>query len=221
MNTDILKMVIFFSLTFFMCCHFVESQGAIDWFVSSLDTEESFSRDISSRPEIVNSPFGSALRFNGVDDALFLQDMPLKNLNSFTVEMIFKPAIDGHFEQRVLHIGEVSGDRMLLEIRALHGFWYFDGFVKSEANKKALVDEVLLHKLGDWHHVAFVVEPDQLTTYVNGICEVKESFQFKPIQTGQTSIGVRLNKQSFFKGDIYRIRITPKSLKPKDFLPLK
>ncbi len=174
--------------------------------------------ELSGSPKVVSSPHGESLSFNGIDDALFLNQMPLKDLETFTVEMIFKPATDGSFEQRVLHMGEVSGDRMLLEIRVLNGHWYFDGFVKSGENKKALIDEALIHELGVWHHVAFVIDKHRLTTYVNGVKELQEDFEFSPIQTGRTSIGVRLNKRSWFKGDVFKIRITPKVLKSKDFM---
>ncbi|MCR8666779.1 LamG domain-containing protein [Aestuariibaculum sp. M13] len=209
------------TITLFLCCNKSNSQETTDWVVSSLVNKDFVLETINASPKVVRAPFGEVLKFNGVDEALFLEEMPLTNLKSFTVEMIFKPEIDGDFEQRVLHMGEVSSDRMLLEIRVLNGDWYFDGFVKSGENKKALVDETMLHKLGNWYHVAFIVEKDGLTTYVNGKQELYESFKFKPIQTGKTSIGVRLNKKSFFKGDIYRIRVTPKPLKPKDFLSFK
>jgi len=39
-----------------------------------------------------------------------------------------------------------------------------------------------------------------------------------PIQTGQSSIGVRQNKVSWFKGAIYQLRISPEALSPNDFL---
>ncbi|MDP3914942.1 MAG: hypothetical protein Q8R96_14515 [Bacteroidota bacterium] len=41
---------------------------------------------------------------------------------------------------------------------------------------------------------------------------------FSPIQTGKTSIGVRLNEQSWFKGAISQIRVSPEALNPNDFL---
>lgn len=207
------------SLLFLMGSFILNGQNSqVEWMLAKLLNENSKEIKISGHPQTANSPYGKAVSFKGADDALFLSAMPLVDIKEFTVEMIFKPSINGDFEQRVLHIGEVSGDRMLLEIRAIDGHWYFDGFVASGENKLALIDETLIHPLGKWYHVAFVVTPKSLTTYVNGKLELNEPFSFNPIQTGQTSIGVRLNKRSWFKGSIYKIKITPKELTPSLFM---
>ena len=198
-----------------------ETNANTEWVLANLLGEKSSSIEISGKPQIVNSPYGKAVSFNGIDDALFLNEMPLKSLQEFTVEMIFKPEINAPFEQRVLHIGESKKDRMLLEIRAVDTNWYFDGYAVSNSNKKALAYEKLIHPLGQWYHVAFVVTPKSLTTYVNGKQELYEEFSFLPIETGETSIGVRLNKVSWFKGAIYKIRITPKQIKQNDFMNFK
>lgn len=189
-----------------------------EWLLSNLLREKSSSIEISGKPQIVSSPYGEAVSFNGIDDALFLNELPLKSLQEFTVEMIFKPEINGVFEQRILHIGESTKDRMLLEIRAVGNNWYFDGYAASGTNKKALIDEKLIHPLEQWHHVAFVVTPKSLTTFVNGKQELFLDFPFLPIESGQTSIGVRMNKVCWFKGAIYKIRITPKEVKPNEFM---
>jgi len=190
-----------------------------EWLISNFIENTYEDVEISGNPRIIDSPYGNAVNFDGVGDAIFLDANALEALEEFTIEMIFNPATDGNFEQRVVHIGEVSGDRMLLEIRALNGNWYFDGFVASEESKLALIDEKLLHPLGLWYHVAFVVEKDRLSTYVNGKLELSEAFSFNGINTGQSSIGVRLNKRSWFKGAIYKIKISPSMLNPDGFIP--
>lgn len=192
----------------------------LEWTISNFINNKTDAIQITGNPKIVSSPYGDAVNFNGVDDAFFLDKNPLKNLEAFTIEMIFNPAIDGEFEQRIVHIGEISNDRMLLEIRAIDGHWYFDGFVASKENKLALIDENKTHPLGQWYHVALVVSENSLNTYVNGKLELSEPFLFSPIQSGQTSVGVRMNKRSWFKGSIYKIKVTPKKLKPEDFLVL-
>lgn len=191
-----------------------------EWWVASLLQNKNEQTTILGNPAIIDSPYGKAVTFNGIDDALFLKEMPLKGLKSFTVEMIFKPESNGIFEQRVLQIGEITGDRMLLEIRVLHNNWYFDGFVASKGVKLALATEELLHPLEKWYHVAFVVTPNSLTTFVNGKQELHKDYTFNPIEDGQTSIGVRMNKVTWFKGAIYKIQISPEALKPNQFLRL-
>ncbi len=189
-----------------------------EWTISRFLNKEFKNVKISGNPKIVNSPYGKAVYFDGVDDAFFLDKMPLIGLKEFTVEMIFNPSVDGVFEQRVVHMGKVSDDRILLEIRAVDGNWYFDGFAASGENKLALIDEKLTHPLGKWYHVAFVVTQNSLTTYVNGKLELQQPYTFKPIEIGQTSFGVRLNKRSWFKGIIYKIKISPNQLKPNSFM---
>jgi hypothetical protein len=197
------------------------SNHSTEWVLAKLLHDKKNNLEIEGNPKIINSPFGEAVSFNGVNDALFLNELPLKDLTEFTVEMIFKPEPTASFEQRVLHIGEITKDRMLLEIRAVENNWYFDGYTCSGTNKKALIDETLTHPLGQWYHVAFVVTPKSLTTYVNGKKELHEENIFLPMVSGRTSFGVRQNKVSWFKGAIYKIRITPKSLKSTEFMTLK
>jgi len=189
-----------------------------EWIIADLAKNQSSNIEISGNPKTINSPYGEAIYFDGVDDAYFLNEMPLDSLEEFTIEMIFNPENNSPFEQRVVHIGEVSGDRMLLEIRAVNNNWYFDGFVASGENKLALIDENLLHPLGQWYHVALVVTKNSLSTYVNGKLELTESYIFNPIETGQSSVGVRLNKRSWFKGSMYNVKISPKQLKPDEFM---
>lgn len=217
-------------IAFLFCCFSLVSKGQNieikketiaerEWLLADLLRDKSSNIEISGKPQIVNSPYGDAVSFNGIDNAFFLNELPLKSLQEFTVEMVFKPETNGVFEQRILHMGESTKDRILLEIRAVNNNWYFDGYAASGTNKKALIEEKLIHPLEQWYHVAFVVTPKSLTTFVNGKQELQEEFPFLPIESGQTSIGVRMNKVCWFKGAIYKIRITPKQIKPNDFIP--
>jgi hypothetical protein len=217
-RTTSLITILFICLSFVSKGQNTETKINTDWLIANLLREKSSNITISGKPQIINSPYGEAVSFNGIDDDFLLNEMPLSSLQEFTVEMIFNPDATGPFEQRILHIGESKADRMLLEIRAVNSNWYFDGYACSGTNKKALIDEKLIHPLGKWYHVAFVVTPNSLTTYVNGIQELQESFSFLPIKTGQTSIGVRLNRVNWFKGAIYKIRITPKQVQPNEFM---
>ncbi|MEO9476201.1 MAG: LamG domain-containing protein [Cyclobacteriaceae bacterium] len=195
--------------------------SSIDWIVADFLMKQPEHVAIKGDPRVVETSYGQSVYFDGVDDAIFSADMPLDSLEAFTIEMIFYPDTAGSFEQRVVHIGEVFEGRMLMEIRAEDDQWYFDGFVSSAGNNKALIDETLTHPLGQWHHVALVVTPEVLQTYVNGTLELEEPYTYKGIQTGSSSIGVRRNEISWFKGMIHRIRISPVPLAPSAFLKLR
>ncbi len=193
------------------------TKDAILWEMSDLITSDSSVR-IAGNPKLIEYKKGKALEFNGLNDGIFLDKLPISGLNVFTIEAIFKPESGGNFEQRFFHSGEIRGDRVLLEIRSTATDWYFDAFVQSGAQKMTLIDPTMLHPLNQWVHVAYVVDHGKLSTYVNGQKELEGEITFNPVQTGKTSIGVRLNEQSWFKGAISKIRISPKALKAKDFL---
>jgi len=53
---------------------------------------------------------------------------------------------------------------------------------------------------------------------VNGTPQKWGSLDYVPINEGISSVGVRQNMVDFFKGTIYKIRITPRVLVPRDFL---
>jgi hypothetical protein len=173
-------------------------------------------------PEVVECPYGKAIRFNGVGDGIFIAENPVLNYKSFTIEVIFRPDSEGPVEQRFIHIGEPAGDRLLIETRtSSEGQWYLDTFILSGQNQKALIDTSLLHPGGQWYHVALTLDQDGLmSNYVNGKFEMNGTLEFKPFTSGQISIGVRQNRVSWFKGDIYRIRISNGVLKTKEFLTL-
>lgn len=173
---------------------------------------------VAGNPETKDCKYGKVVEFNGANDGIFLENTPLAGMDNFTIEAIFMPESGGNFEQRFFHSGEIRGDRVLLEIRTTKTDWYFDAYVQSGDQKKALIDPSLLHQLDQWYHVACVVENGRISTYINGKKELEATLVFSPLLTGKTSIGVRLNEQSWFKGALSQIRISPKALKPKDFL---
>jgi hypothetical protein len=174
----------------------------------------------SGSPQVVSSPFGKAVWFNGERDGYFMEENPLYGLSDFTIEAIFRPDIDGPEEQRFLHIGGTDSDRLLLETRLTpENMWFLDTFILCGESKKAVIDPNLQHPAGRWYHVALTLDKKgKMTNYVNGRMELSGDVEFKPINSGALSIGARRNRVSWFLGAIYRIRVSPQVLEPKDFL---
>ena len=142
----------------------------------------------------------------------------LTGLEKFTVEAILQPKSGGQFEQRFLHFGLVTEDRMLLELRSTEERqWYFDAFIATGQSSLVLIDKEKLHPSDHWQHTAFVIDSGKLTSYVNGVKELEGTTTVTPMKAGQTSIGVRQNKISWFKGSIYSIKVTPEALIPERF----
>ena len=192
-------------------------KNSVLWRMTDVIAHDSLVR-ISGNPKIIEGLHEKALKFNGVNDGIFLHEMPLTNLTEFTIEVLFYPESGGNFEQRFFHTGEIRGDRVLFEIRTTTTDWYFDAYIKSGDQQKTMIDSKLLHPLNQWYHAAVVVDHGKLSTYINGKKELEGAITFSPMQTGKTSIGVRLNEQSWFKGAIFQIRISPEALIPKDFI---
>ena len=213
------RLLYLFCLLIFLSASY-ETVFAQDWILSEFIENHSHGVHYKGNPKIVDSPYGKAVSFNGQGDGIFLDQMPLSGLRQFTIEAIFKPESGGNFEQRFFHCGEIGGDRVLLELRATQTEWYFDAFIKCGNSKEALIDPELKHPLDQWYHVAFVVDNGKLSTYINGKKELDMTVESAPIKTGKTSFGVRLNKQSWFKGVIKQFRITPKALDTREFITL-
>lgn len=193
----------------------------IEWLAAELIRIPNIRNEIKGNPEIIDCPYGNAGRFNGTSDGIFLNQMPLEGLEEFTIEVIFYPESGGNFEQRLLHIGEIRGNRVLFETRSTARGWYFDAYINTVEQNVALIDSTLIHPHDQWYHLAFVVNRGNLSTYVNGSKELENEIKPKPLSGGKTSIGVRQNELSWFRGSVYNIRITPQALQPDQFTTSK
>lgn len=193
-----------------------KKEKILEWQVANL--LHSKNATISGNPKTISSPYGTAVLFNGKNDGIFLDTLPLKNMEEFTIEMLVRFDSGGGFEQRFFHSGAIQKDRALLEMRSNADTWYFDGFVMSGNQEIPLISPELLHPLNDWYHVAFTVKDGNQATFVNGIKELEGDIKFTPILNGKTSIGVRQNKISWFKGAIYKLKITNRVLQPSEFI---
>lgn len=222
---DLFKTIIFtYLLISFLCIENASGQqtdynkSTTEWVVSNLIKSPTNTFHLLGHPKCINSKYGSAVEFDGENDGIFIKSMPLNNLSQFTIEVIFKPNSNGNFEQRFFHCGEINGSRVLLEIRATETEWYFDGFIKSAEQSCTLIDSTLLHPLNNWYHVAYTVDNGILATYIDGKKELTGKIKFQPINTGITSLGVRQNELSWFKGELYKIKISPRILTPSEFM---
>jgi hypothetical protein len=194
-------------------------QGVVEWKLSVLNDSPLRGESKEGVPRTIDSPLGKAVSFDGSHDGIFLDTNPLEKLTQFTVEVFFQPDGRAPREQRFLHMGEANGDRLLMETRVTDDDqWYLDAFIKSGDSSRALIDNNKLHPTGAWYHIAFVVDNGRMDTYVNGEHELSGKVAFSPFKGGRTSIGVRMNKVSWFKGAIYKIRIMPKCLMPAEFM---
>ena len=197
------------------------------WKFERLDKIAGLPITVLGHPQVIKTPLGKAIHFNGVDDALFIPKHPLAGMGVFTFEAMFRPERGGAPEQRWFHLaeqdpktGKDTDTRFLFEIRVIGDQWCLDAYVHTPTADKALLFRDKLHPLDVWHHVAMIYDGQEFRSYVNGEVQGRAMIHFEPEGPGHSSVGVRINKVNYFKGSIREARFTPRALAPEEFLKL-
>jgi putative heme-binding domain-containing protein len=200
--------------------------GAEVWTFDRIENIGGHRTTVQGQPKVIDSTVGKAVEFDGEDDALFIDNHPLAGAETFTWEAIFRPD-GGATEQRWFHLSEQdlntgadTDNRMLFEIRVTGDQWFLDSYHQSGTESKALLNRKALHPLGAWYHVATVYDGKELRNYVDGVQQGAFQLHLAPHGQGRASVGVRINKVSYFKGAVHLSRFTRKALSPSEFLTL-
>lgn len=193
--------------------------AATIWSFKDLSSVNGVPWDVWGSPKIQLDGPDRGVRFDGKVDGLIAPTIPIANWKNFTVEILFCPDSEGGLpEQRFLHLEDEKKGRMLIELRILpEGVWCLDTFLYSgPAQRSTLIDRTKMHSLGRWHWAAVTYGDGHMIHYVDGVKECEGSIQFEPMHAvGRTSVGVRQNKVSWFKGVIREVRFTPATLPPE------
>ena len=171
--------------------------GQVMWHIDNITSIRGHTTTVLGSPEVIETPEGKAVEFDGETDALLVETHPLEGVNTFTVEVIFRPDAGGLAEQRFFHLQEDDSDnRILFETRLIgDNKWSLDTFIKSGETAQTLLDESFTHSVGEWFNVTLVFDGREMRHYVNGVNELSaEISSFTPPVKGQTSIGVRINR---------------------------
>ena len=150
--------------------------GTTVWTFDRLENIGGHKTTVLGQPKVIDSPIGKAVEFDGVDDALFIDNHPLAGAATFTWEAIFRPD-GGEREQRWFHLAEhdpVTGaDSEPDAVRnpGRRQAWYLDSHIQSGAASKTLMNRTSLHPLGAWYHVAAVYDGKEFSNYVDGVRE--------------------------------------------------
>jgi hypothetical protein len=181
---------------------------------------------VEGQPKLAASPWGPAVTFDGQDDALFIDEHPLAGAATFTFEALFRPD-GGAFEQRWFHLEShqqppaapgKGSTRMLFEIRVVENMWYLDAFMIGEGYRHTLIVPEKRFPIGRWYHVAQTFDGEKYSSYVNGELQAQAPMpSFEPQGAGQASVGVRMNRVSYFNGAIREARFTHQALSTSQF----
>jgi hypothetical protein len=182
---------------------------AVVWTIDNLQSIGGHAVAVLGSPRVVTTPHGPAMEFNGESDGLLVETNPIAGARAFRIEVDLAPAAGGPPEQRFLHIQQADADnRALLELRMLTpGSWCLDTFLRFGPPGLALIDRARAHRAGEWHTVALSYDGATMAHEVDGVRELSGAVAFGPMGAGRTSIGVRQNRVSWFKGMIREVRI--------------
>ena len=204
-----------------------DDSGSTIWRFDNIDSIGGHETHVLGHPHLINSPYGKAIEFNGVDDALFVDVHPLAGATTYTWEVIFRPDADGAEAQRFFHLSEIdpatgkdTDNRMLFEIRIVKGLWCLDSFAESNGSRRTLQNCNDLHPLGQWYRATAVYDGKTLRNYVGDELQGEGELHLTPQGAGRSSIGTRINQRDYFKGAVFEARFTPRALKPEGFLKM-
>jgi hypothetical protein len=189
-------------------------QRAVVWKLDARDRIGGRVPATTGAPEIVREGDGASMCFGGDPDAQFLDVNPIEGWSRFTIEALIKPLANGAAEQRFLHIEDERKARVLLELRLVSpSEWALDSFLfDSPESRLTLLDRSKTHRTDTWHWVALSYDGTTMTHYVDGARELEGPLSFRAMAPGQMSLGVRLNKVSWYQGCIREVRFTPRAL---------
>jgi hypothetical protein len=203
------------------------------WTFDSLDSIGGLKPRVEGHPQVIATPWGKAIEFNGVDDALFFDQHPLAGFPAFTFEAIFRPD-GGDASQRWFHLAEVDpvtgrdslptgtqdpNPRFTFELRVLNqDQWYLDAFTAGPGYNKPLQFSDKLHTIGHWYAVAQTYDGRMYRSFVDGVLQGEAPIDFKPQGPGHASVGTRINRLNYFRGAVMMARFTSKALTPEEFL---
>ena len=202
-----------------------QQADAAVWTFDRLDNIGGHRTTVLGEPRIIDSPVGKAVEFDGVDDALFIDNHPLAGAATFTWEGDL-PARRRRGGAAVVPF-ERAGSRHRAPTRttgcssrsgssATRGTW--TATTNRELASKALMNRDARHPLGAWYHVASVYDGKEFSNYVDGVREGAAEVQLAPHGPGHASVGVRINKVFYFKGAVRLARFTRRALSPAEFL---
>lgn len=185
--------------------------GMAIWRVDNLGRIGGHAVTVLGEPRVVPTDIGRAVEFNGSRDGLLIDANPIAGLQRFTIDVVFQPADDGQEEQRFLHIEESgTGNRALVELRMnAGGTWSLDTYLRTGETGVTLLDRSLTHPASRWHVATLTYDGKTMTHYIDGVRELSGEIAFASLKDGRTSLGVRQNRVSWFKGRIHSIRFAP------------
>jgi hypothetical protein len=212
-----------------------QSDRDVVWQFDRLDVIGGNPAHVDGQPKIITTPAGKAVLFDGVQDGLFIDNHPLAGFSQFTFEALVRPD-GGDPAQRWFHLAETDpktgldatvdpnnpvadkNARFTFELRLDGNQCYFESFTHGPGYQSALIDKSKTHPLGRWYVVTQTYDGQTHRSFVNGVMEKEAPLAYVPQGSGHSSVGVRINHVSYFKGAVMRAHFAPRALAPSEFM---
>ncbi|MEP7355730.1 MAG: LamG-like jellyroll fold domain-containing protein [Anaerolineales bacterium] len=212
-----------------------KSTHSVTWDIGRLDKIDGHAATVVGNPQVIVTPAGRAVLFDGVKDGLVIDNHPLAGFSQFTFEALVR-ADGGEPAQRWFHLAETdprtgldatvapdnptndSNPRFTFELRVAGDQCYFESFTHGPTYQSALIDKTKTHQLGRWCTVTQTYDGQFHRSYVDGVLEKQGPLAYMPQGPGRASIGMRINHVSYFKGAVMRARFAPWAMAPSEFL---
>lgn len=208
----------FLCLTMFVC----SCSNSTVWNMDSLNFIGGHKTTVVGTPKVIETEKGKAVEFDGIKDGLVVEAIPLAGAEKFTMEVIFRPDVNGPASQRLIYMQENgSKNRITMAVEtapADKNLWCLDTFIKCATGSKNLYKTDKTRATGQWYNAALIYDGQKMSHYLNGIEEASEKFLLTPLNDGKTSIGTKIDQSFWFKGAIRKIRFTRSVLPPQEFL---
>jgi hypothetical protein len=81
-----------------------------------------------------------------------------------------------------------------------------------------LADKTKAHPLGKWYVVTQAHDRQTHRSFAHGVLEKEAPVAYVPQGPGRSSVGVRINHVSYFKGAVMRALFAPRALAPSEFM---
>src|SRR5438552_3254105 len=145
----------------------VGAMAEIVWNFDNLETVGGNSITVLGSPRIIDTPKGKVTEFDGKQDGVLVNSLPLTGFDRFTVEVIFRPDAEGLKEQRFFHLQESgSQNRVLLETRLTgDSRWFLDTYIRAGETDQTLFAENFTHPIGQWYQAALVFDGKEMRHY--------------------------------------------------------
>jgi len=198
-----------FILAAFFLLSPLRAQSPVVWTLSKLTFAAPAVPTVYGTPRLDRASEPVSIAFNGREDGYAIPVNPVAGWPTFTIRARIRPDVSGPQAQRFLHIEDEAGHRITMEIRlAPNGTWSLDTFLKNAPHSLTLASAALSHSSGQWHVAELRYDGKIMSSYVDGKKELSGPVEFVPMGPGRTSVGVRLNRVSWYKGAIAEIQFS-------------